>query len=178
MQRAGAEHWTHSLPEWCSGHWSHQRGQGAPQKCSLCPSVSPLGQCAGVRTWCEVTEVTEEETEAFGAAMWACLPESCRALLYSLQILTGDVPSAITLGMSATTQLKAIADRGLVPAPPTPSVSGTLASQVGAKCQHHSLDQGAPTLKGLRQDEEEAADIDEVSKECPCSKCKKGNALK
>ena len=91
--------------------------------------------------------------EAFGAAMHDCLPESCRAFLHPLQVLTNDVPLAIILGMSATAQLWAMADRGLVPAPSTPSVLGTPALQVGGKCQHHSSDQGGPILKRLRQDE-------------------------
>ena len=38
-----------------------------------------------------------------------------------------------------------VADRGLVQTPPAPSVSGTLAPQVGIKCWHHSSDQGVPT---------------------------------
>ena len=80
--------------------------------------------------------------------------------------------------MSATAWLWAIADRGLVLAPPTWSVLGTPVLQAGGKCQHHSSDQGAPTLRGLRQDEEEAANIGNVPKEWPHRKCKEGKALK
>ena len=58
-----------------------------------------------------------------------------------LQLLTVDMPLATILGMLATTWLQAIADRGLVQAPPTPSVSGTPVLQVGRKCWCHSSDQ-------------------------------------
>ena len=86
---------------------------------------------------CEA-KVTEEWdcqtfTEAFVVAVQACPPESCWALLYPLQILTGDVPLAAILGMSATTHLGAIAGRGLVPAPPAPSVLGTPSAAGGWK---------------------------------------------
>ena len=80
--------------------------------------------------------------------------------------------------MLATPQLWAMADRGLVLAPPTPSLLVTPALQAGGKCQHHFLDQGVPTPKGLRQDEEEAANIDDVPKEHPHRKQKEGKALK
>ena len=64
--------------------------------------------------------------EAFGAAIQACLPKINGALLYPLQLLTGDVPLATILGMSATTQLPAIADRGPVLAASIPSISDTI----------------------------------------------------
>ena len=80
--------------------------------------------------------------------------------------------------MLATTQLWAIADRGLVLTPPTPSVLGTPVPQVGGKCQHHSSDQGVPTPEGPLQDEEEAGNIDEEPEECPHRKHKEGKALK
>ena len=52
----------------------------------------------------KVTEEWDHQAfaEAFGAAMQACPPKSHGALLYPLQILTGDVPLATILGMSAT----------------------------------------------------------------------------
>ena len=73
--------------------------------------------------------------------------------------------------MLATTQLQAVADRGLVLAAPIPSVSEMPAPQVGTKCWHHSLDQGVPTP---RQDKEEAANINDKPEECPCQKQKEG----
>ena len=73
--------------------------------------------------------------EAFGAAVKACPPETCGALLYSLQLLTSNVSLAAILGMSATTQLWAIADRGPAPAASIPSISEIPASQAGTKCQ-------------------------------------------
>ena len=131
---------------------------------------------------CEAKVTKEQDcqafAEAFGAAVQACQPKSHGALLYPLQILTNDVPLATILGMLATAQLWAIADRGLVLAPPTPIELGTPVLQVGGKCWCHSSDQGAPTPKGPRQDEEEAANIDEVPEECPHRKHKEGKALK
>ena len=115
--------------------------------------------------------------EAFRVAVQACPPESCGALLYPLQVLAGDVPLAAILGISATAQLQAIAGRRLVTTPPTPSVSGTPALQVGGKCQCYSSNWSAPTPKGLRQDEEEIANDDEVLEECPHRKHKEENTL-
>ena len=103
--------------------------------------------------------------------MQACLPKSQKALLYPLQLLTGDVPLATILWMLATAQLWAIADRESVPAAPTPRVLWIPNLQVGRKCQCHSSDQGVPTP---RQDEEEAANIDDMPKECPHRKHKEG----
>ena len=87
--------------------------------------------------------------------------------MYPLQLLTGNVPLAIILGMLATTQLQAMADRGLVKAPPTPSTFGIPVPQVGTKYQHPSSDQGVPTL---RQDEDEMANIDDIPEEHPHKK--------
>ena len=117
-------------------------------------------------------------TEAFRVALQACPPKFCEALLYPLQILISDMPLSAILRMSATAQLQAIAGRGLVPAPPTPSVLVTPVPQVGEKCWCHSSDQSAPAPKGLRQDEEEATNDDEVPEECLHRKCKEGKALK
>ena len=61
---------------------------------------------------CEAKVGEGWDCQAFGVAMQACLPKSHGALLWPLQILT-------ILGMSATTQLWAIADRGLVLSPST-----------------------------------------------------------
>ena len=48
---------------------------------------------------------------------------------------------------------------------------------MGGKCQHCSSNQSTPTTKAVRQDEEEAADNDETSEECPHRKNKEGKAL-
>ena len=73
--------------------------------------------------------------------------------------------------MLATTQLWAIADRGLAPTASIPSISEMPAPQAGSKCQCYSSDQGVPTL---RQNEEEMVDIDDMLKECPHHKQKEG----
>ena len=85
-------------------------------------------------------QVTQEErqahqafVEAFGAAIGACSPKNCGTLLYPLQLLTGNVPLAALLGMLATTQLWAVADRGLTPATSIPGASGTPAPLRGIK---------------------------------------------
>ena len=41
--------------------------------------------------------------EASRVAFWACLPETHEALMYPLQLLTGNVPLAAILGIPATT---------------------------------------------------------------------------
>ena len=57
------------------------------------------------------------------------------------------MPLAALLGMSATTQQHAVADRGLAPVSSIPSVLEMPVPQMGAKCQHHSSDQGVPALR-------------------------------
>ena len=84
--------------------------------------------------------------------MQVCPPETHGTLMYPLQLLTGDVPLAAILGMSAATQLGAVADRRSVQAPPTPSMLGIPVPQMGTKCWCCSSDQGVPIA---RQDEEE-----------------------
>ena len=117
--------------------------------------------------------------EAFRVAIWACPTETYGTLLYPIQLLTGDVPLATLLRMLATAQLWAVVDRWPAPAAPIPSVLEVPVPQVGAKCLHHSSDQGVPIP---RQEEEEMAEIDDTSKEHPCCKQKEGrlavNALK
>ena len=79
--------------------------------------------------------------------------------MYPLQLLTGDVPLATILGMSATTQLEAISGSGLVPAASIPIVSEMLAPQRGTKCWHHS--------SNLKQEEEETGEPNHTTEECP-----------
>ena len=144
-----------------SGHWSHHRGSGVPHEGSLCPSAGPLGQCGGVRMW--------------GKGDWGVEPSSLhRSLRGSCVRLSTSVPWSSPLPFADPYQWCALSHHpgdishcqyqteGLVPAPPTPSLSGTPALQVDGKCWHHSPDQVAPTPRGLRQVEEKAADIDEV----------------
>ena len=76
--------------------------------------------------------------------------------------------------MSATSQLWDVADGGLAPAASIISVSEMSVPQVGAKFWHHSLDQG---MLILRQDEEEMADIDDITKEHPHPKQKEGKPV-
>ena len=102
--------------------------------------------------------------EAFGVAIQVCLPKTWGTLLYPLQLLNNDVPLATLLGMSAATQLWAVADGGLAQASSIPSVSEMPVPQMGAKHWCHSSDQGVPTLM---QDEEEMVVIDDLPKECP-----------
>ena len=128
-------------------------------------------------------KVTEQQDhhafpEGFWAVVWTCLPESWGALLYPLQILTSDIPLVTILGMSATAQLWAIGGREMVPTPPISSALETPTPQLGREHQHCSSDQGAPTLKGPRQDKEEAANNEDMPEECPHRKCKEGKALK
>ena len=58
--------------------------------------------------------------EAFRVAMGSCLPESQGALLCPLQLLTGDMPLATLLGMSATAQLQVVGDEEPAPTAPNP----------------------------------------------------------
>ena len=66
-----------------------------------------------------------QDHEAFVEALWralqSCLPETHGALMYPLQLLTGNVPLATILEMVATTQLQAVTGKELMPAVPTPS---------------------------------------------------------
>ena len=61
--------------------------------------------------------------EAFGLAIWACLPKNLGILLYPLQHLTSNVLLATLLGMSATAQLWALADGGPALASSIPCMS-------------------------------------------------------
>ena len=59
-----------------------------------------------------------------------------------------------------------------------PKCVGESSTTIGGKHWCHSSDQGAPAPKWPRKDEEEAADIDEVPKECLHRKHTEGKALK
>ena len=59
--------------------------------------------------------------ETFNVAIGACPPENQGALLHPLQLLTSNVPLGALLGISATTQLQAVADGELAPAAPPKS---------------------------------------------------------
>ena len=84
--------------------------------------------------------------EASGAAMGSCSPETQGALLYTLQLLTGNVPLAALLGMLTTVQLWVMADEE--PAPTAPSQDARDASTTNStKCQHCSSDQDVPALR-------------------------------
>ena len=100
--------------------------------------------------------------KVFGVAIQAYLPETNRTLMDPVQLLTGDVPLAAILGMSATSQLWAVTSRGPVPAAFIPSASETPALLMGMKCQHRSSDQGVPMP---RPEEEETAELDNTPEE-------------
>ena len=80
--------------------------------------------------------------EVSTAALHACLPETCGALMYPLQLLTSNVPLATILGMPATTQPQAVAGSELMSTASIPSVSEMPAPLMGTKWWHHSFDQG------------------------------------
>ena len=109
--------------------------------------------------------------EAFREATGACLPKNWGALLYPLQLLTGDVPLAVLLGMSATAQLWAVADGEMAPTTPIPRVPEMPAPPTGTKHQCHSSDQGVPAP---RQEEEETVEPNYTPKEWPHQKQKEG----
>ena len=123
---------------------------------------------------CEVKAEEGQDCQAFIETFGVAYEPIClkpRALLYPLQLLTGNVPLATILGMSVTGQLQAVADRELAPAASIPSILEMPSPQVGTKCWCHSSDQGMPTL---RQDEEGMADIDDMPEEHPCQKQNEG----
>ena len=101
----------------------------------------------------------QDFVEVFGVALQACLPKTCGALMYPLQLLTGDVLSATILGMLATAQKWAVADGGQTPAASIPNVSEMPAPQAGAKWWCHSSNQ--------RQEEEETVELDDTPEEHP-----------
>ena len=87
----------------------------------------------------------------------SCSPESWRTLLYTLQLLTGDVPLAFLLGRSATFQLWVMVDEKPAPAAPIPKVLEMSAPLTGTKCQWHSSDQD---VSAVGQDEDETLEPD------------------
>ena len=109
--------------------------------------------------------------EASGVALWACPPKTSGAVMCPLQLLTGNVLLAAILGMSAATQLQAVAGRELMPAASIPSVSEMAAPLMGAKWQHHSFDQGTSTPR-----QEETAELDDTPEEPPHQKWKEGRS--
>ena len=84
--------------------------------------------------------------------------------MYPLQLLTGDVPLASILQMSATAQLWAVVNGGLMPVASIPSISEMPAPLLGTNQQCHSSDQGVPTP---RLEEEERVELDDTPKESP-----------
>ena len=132
-------------------------------------------------TLAQECQVMEEErlacqafVEAFGVAMGSCLPESQGALLYPLQLLTGNVLLAALLRMSVTAQLWVMTDEKPAPTAPIPRVLGMPAPPTGMKCQCHSLDQDVPAP---RYEEEETLEPDYPPKGCPHWKRKEGRPV-
>ena len=97
--------------------------------------------------------------EAFGVAIWSYLLETCGALMYPLQLLTSIIPLGTILGMSATAQLWAVVNGGLMPVASMPSVLQIPAPLTGVKCQCHSSHQAVPTP---RSEEEETAELNDT----------------
>ena len=85
----------------------------------------------------EEGQVCQAFMGAFGAAIGACLPENWGALLYPIQLLTGNVPLATLLVISAITQLWPMAYRVLAPAAP---------AQECWRCQHHQQAQNTSAI--------------------------------
>ena len=102
--------------------------------------------------------------EAFGLAMGSCSPECWGALLYPLQLLTGDIPLAVLLGMLATAQLQVTVDKNQHPQSPSQECQRYQHHQQAQKCQCCSSDQGVPAL---RHKEEEMVELDYTPKEHP-----------
>ena len=140
LQRAGLRCRTCNSSEWSPDHWSCYTGQCVWHICSLYPPTGTQRECpsTGVPGKRREGRLAKLLWRPSGAAIVACLPENWGTLLYPLQLLTGNVPLATLLGMSATTQLQAVADRGPTPATSNPGVLGAPALLIGANCWHHS----------------------------------------
>ena len=110
--------------------------------------------------------------EASAGALWACPPKTHGALMYPLQLVTGNVPLAAILGMPATTQLQAVAGREPMSTASIPSVLEMPAPLMGAKWQHHSFGQGISMPR-----KEEAAELDDTPEEPPHCRGKEGRSM-
>ena len=102
--------------------------------------------------------------EACSATLQACPLKAHGVLMYTLQLLTGNVPLA---AMLATTPHPATTGREPLPTASPPTVSRMLASQTGTKQQCQSSDQEAMMP---RPEEEEAAGLDITMEEHPYQK--------
>ena len=112
--------------------------------------------------------------EAFGVAMGSCFPKSWGALLYPLQLLTGNVLLAALLRMLATTHLWVIVDEEPAPKAPIPRVLETPAPLTGTKQQCHSSDQD---VLALRQEKRGNSETGLHSEEHPGQKRKEGRPV-
>ena len=102
----------------------------------------------------------------------ACLPKTHGAMMYPLQLLTGNVPLAAMLGMLAATQLQTTAGSKPTPVASIPSGSEMPAPLMGAKWWFHSSDQGVSMPR-----QEETAELDDTSEEAPNQKWKEGRSV-
>ena len=107
-------------------------------------------------------------------ALWACLPKSHGALMYLLQLLSGNVLLVAILGMPATTPQPAVASRAMTSAASIPRVSETSLPPTGMKQWHHSSDQWASVP---RPDKEETAELDITPEEWPHQRWKEGRPM-
>ena len=112
---------------------------------------------------CEVVAEGQDywaSVEASTVALQACLPKTCGALMYPLQLLTSNVPLATILWMLATAQLQAVASRELMSEASIPSLSETPPHLMGAKWWQCSFDQGISMPR-----QEETVELDDTPKE-------------
>ena len=105
--------------------------------------------------------------EAFGVALWACLPKTWGALMYHLELLTGDMLLAAILRMPAT-------------------AAGSCSGQrTGASSLHSNCIRDASTTRGTKcwchlsdmKQEEETVESDHTPEECLHRKSQDGRPV-
>ena len=123
---------THHAYEWGPGHWGYHKGWGAPHSwhqggqgasCSWgkrskvamynhnqlpCLAANPQGKYAGtcVRGNSRRRMGSPSLHGGFCSGLMSLSTKNLWALMYPLQLLTGNMPHAAMLGMLATTQLQ------------------------------------------------------------------------
>ena len=164
---------------WDQGGWGalynqDQGGWGVPHYQFLCLAANPQGKYTGTRVWGRSKEGWDcpafiEDTIV---ALQACLPKTHQALMYPLQLLTGNVPLATMLEILATAQTQVVAGRELMSPSSIPSVSEMPAPLTGVKWQCHSFDQGVSTPR-----QEETTELDNTPEEPPHWKWKEERSV-
>ena len=103
----------HIMPEWCVGDWGHKRSWGAGVQ--LQPM--PCNKLTGTMCWCwsaRQRPLRKPLGSHASLSVWVPMGHSCTP--YSSWPVMWPWP--LSMGMSATAQLWAITDRGLILAPP------------------------------------------------------------